>query len=265
MREDVFIKFKEHIYSEMGITFSPAKKYFLKSKIDKLMKRHEIEDYNEYYKKILNKEKNIYEEFVHEITTHKTDFFREDNHFKFLKEEIINILKINPRILKHHQIRIWSAGCSTGEEPYTIAMVFKEILPENIELKILATDISVEVLKKAVSGSYSNQITQLIPPLFLQKYFFKSSFNYIAKEDLKKHITFRIFNLMELFPFKHNFDIIFCRNVMIYFDNDSRNKLVNKFYNNLIKGGFIIVGHSESLSDSRNLFKFVKPTIYLKE
>lgn len=264
MEDRLYKEISDYIYFETGIVYSPSKKDLLGTKVKKISRKYEINNKKEFLNTI-KKDQKIYNDFIHEITTHKTDFFRENNHFNFIKDELNFILDKNPNIMKHSSIRVWSAGCSTGEEPYTIAMVLKEIFPQNMKIKILATDISFDVLRIGVRGEYPHNLVQLIPKYYLTKYFIKNDLKFKVNEEIKQLVAFRQFNLAKDFPFKNQFDIIFCRNVMIYFDSDVRRRLVEKFYKNLVKGGFLIIGHSESLIDNRNLMKYVKPTVYLKE
>ena len=146
-----------------------------------------------------------------------------------------------------------------------MAMVLKESLDSSIDIRILATDISSKVLKKAMSGKYTFSECDGIPNYYLTKYFYKLADGYQLKENILKMISYRYFNLMNDFNFKNSFDIVFCRNVMIYFDNKVQETLINKIYNNLTSKGFLFIGHSESLVNKQHSFKFVGPSIYRKD
>ena len=140
----------------------------------------------------------------------------------------------------------------------------KEVLGESIKIKILATDISEKALRSAAVGEYPRSTVSVIQPYYIQKYFTAESGKYRITDELKEVISFRLFNLMNPFPFSNKFDIIFCRNVMIYFDAETQEKIVDKFYNFLNPGGLLFIGHSESLSYREHRFKYIQPTVYMK-
>jgi chemotaxis protein methyltransferase CheR len=260
----VYEQFSHYLGSKLGMECKLSKKGMLESKLDNFMRIHNIERYEElleYLKK--NEGTEVWNQFVHRITTHKTDFFRENQHFEFLKKNFETIMSKNKRIRLNREVRIWSAGCSTGEEPYTMAMFFLENFPE-IYPKILATDISTESLKTALKGFYPFSIKNEMQPYFITKYFERTQKGFQINPTIKNYISFRSFNLTKDFSFKKGFDIIFCRNVMIYFSESVREKLVNKFYNSLVPSGIFIIGHSESLINLKQNFKYLKPTIYIK-
>lgn len=260
-----FKKFSELIYDNLGVYYNDDKSEVLHTKLNKLMRRLDIQNYDEYYQFLLNDNKKAnWTMFVDEITTHKTDFFREQDHFTYIKDQIRDILKNNPRISDNNEIRVWSSACSSGEEAYTLAFVLKETLPYYIDIKILATDVSSKVILDAQSGIYPQDIEKDIKPEYLHQYFKKSGNEYKIIPEIKKLITFRTFNLMNYFPFRHNFDIIFCRNVMIYFDFITQEQLIKKFYNVLNDGGLLFIGHSENLTKKQGKFKYVRPAVYLK-
>jgi chemotaxis protein methyltransferase CheR len=166
--------------------------------------------------------------------------------------------------LKNREIRAWSAGCSTGEEAYTLSMVLQESFP-NLDIKILATDIDQKVLKKAVSGEYGIGEADDVERYYLAKYFKKTDRSLFVCDEIKSKVTFRQFNLMNKFSFKKGFDIIFCRNVMIYFDAPTQQKILKKFYDALVPGGLLFIGHSEGITDKNPGYIYVQPTVYRKE
>jgi len=265
LSEKQFEKYEQLIYKHLGISYRQAKREMLLSKLNKLLRRTGVTSYDEYYDLLLNKSNNkIWDSFVDEITIHKTDFFREENHFEFIKNNLNTIFQNNPRITKNNEIRVWSSACSTGEEAYTIAMVLKECLPESINIKILGTDISNKVVSQAQRGIYDLSELTVFNSYQTHQYFDKIEGKHIVKPAIKELITFRTFNLMENFPFKNNFDIIFSRNVMIYFDNPTQEKLIKKYYNVLTSGGLLFIGHSESLTQKQYKFKYMHPTIYMR-
>ncbi|AHH02991.1 Chemotaxis protein methyltransferase [Borrelia nietonii YOR] len=206
-------------------------------------------------------------ELVDKISTNHTYFFREPNHFEFLENKLL------PKMLKQmaqseEEIRIWSAGCSSGEEAYTIAMILNEYIDNNkihCKVKILATDISITVLNEAKRGIYPEDRVKTLPKHLKSKYLNKLTSNkFEVKDILKKRIQFKKLNLMnEFFPFKKKFDLIFCRNVMIYFDEKTRNKLAEKFNQHLKDDSYLFIGHSETIRGNKNL-EYIMPATYKK-
>lgn len=260
-----FEKFSRFIYNEYGIFLSEIKKEMVHTKIDKLMSRYNINSYDEYYNILASgMDRQFLTDFANEITINKTDFFREINHFDFIQNNIGFIIGKNERILRNNEIRVWSSACSTGQEPYTLAMVLKECLPEGMGIKILGTDVNSKVLADAKRGLYPMSIKNEVRQYYLQKYFKNTGREFMIEEDLKKIVTFRQFNLMEPFPFKNTFDMIFCRNVMIYFDSEVQQRLLDKFYSVIAPGGLLFIGHSESLTNKKHKFEYVQPTVYIK-
>ncbi|VAX15126.1 Chemotaxis protein methyltransferase CheR, partial [hydrothermal vent metagenome] len=185
--------------------------------------------------------------------------------------------KIIPQILARARetnnkiLRCWSAGCSSGEEPYTIifSLLENEEIHNSWDIKMLATDISAEMLGKAASAVYTEEKIKTVPKSIIQKYFVKGTKDkeglYRVRQEISRLVQFKRFNLMTTnFPFKHKFDFIFCRNVMIYFDKPTQETLTSKYYNALAKGGYLMIGHSESLTGLEHQFKYVLPTIYQK-
>ena len=203
---------------------------------------------------------------VTRLTTNYTYFMREEVHYKYLTDTILPNLKST---LKDRDLRIWSAGCSSGEEPYTTAMTLDDFFgPDkgSWDTKILATDISPQVLTMAMEAVYPADHLKSLDPSWIDRYFDKTGVNYYTvKNKIRSEVIFRSFNLMnEILPFKKKFHVIFCRNVMIYFDKATSEALVNRFYKALEPGGYLFIGLSESLHNADTRFKRVKPSIYLK-
>lgn len=259
-----FEKFRDLVKRKIGVNLNEGKRELVQSKVSKLMRETGITCYDEYYEQVSKGKGKIWSSFVDHITIHKTNFFREDNHFNFIRDKIDNILSSNPQILANREIKVWSSACSTGDEAYTLAMVLKEYMPPGINIKILATDISTLVVQEAQNAEYVLDREDIINPYFLQKYFKKIGNIYKIPDEIKSLVTFRTFNLMDPFPFKNKFDIIFCRNVMIYFDVQTQEELIKKFYHVLTHGGLLFIGHSESLTQRQYKFKYLQPTIYIK-
>lgn len=259
----------DYMYKTMGIFTDASKKNILSQKLSKLMEKAGVESSDKYYHYIVSPpisdfQKKIKDDFLDTVTVHKTNFFRENNHFELLTKVINEIVENSPTARLTGEIRVWSSACSTGEEAYTLAMLFKEILPPGIRAKILATDISPDSIRKALTATYKFGPEDNITPYYIKKYFNKIGNEWEISEEIKKSVTFRLFNLVENFPFKNPFDIIFCRNVMIYFDRDVQEKLVNKFYDSLVPKGFLFIGHSESLLQLKHKFSYYEPTVYRK-
>ncbi len=267
LNEKDFNLFREVIYRESGINLSPMKKALVQSRLMRRMRELQIRDFNEYYE-YLNE--NYDDERIHLInciTTNKTDFFREAGHFDYMKNEVL------PRYVKENRksIRIWSAGCSTGEEPYTIAISLLEFFKDKTlpDIKILATDIDTKVLETAMEGTYKEETVKVVDKEVLRRYALKgvgkNAGYYRMKDSVKKMIYFKRLNLLaDTFPLKNKFDIIFCRNVVIYFDRNSQVKLFKQFYNYLNNDGYLFIGHSETLTSVSNLFQFRGRSVYGK-
>lgn len=204
---------------------------------------------------------------INRITTNHTYFMRESDHFNYFRDTVLPHLK---NTVESNDLRIWSAGCSTGEEPYTLAMIIDEFFGDeksNWDTKILATDISSRVLEKARKGIYSNEAAAYLPKMWKIKYFnLFDKENMIISEKIKNEVIYRKFNLMDdNFPFRKKFHVIFCRNVMIYFDIKTKWDLANKFYNMMEYGGYLFIGHSESLNRDETRYKYILPAVYRKE
>ena len=261
-----YSKIKNFIYSKLGIEYDEKKKETVSTKVTKLVNRRKMKNAKEYVNFIVNTDDaEAIQEFFNEITTNTTEFFRENAHFEYIKKNISNIIADIPRIKHEGEIRVWSAPCSTGEESLTLSMVLQECLPHNIKPKILATDVSEKVLNKALKGVYTANDCKGIPKHLLLKYFNKQPDGlYQASDMLKKYISYRLCNLMEDFNIRRGFDIIFCRNLMIYFDHNSQQQLINKFYNVLVPNGLFFIGHSESLLNKVHSFKNVETAIFKK-
>lgn len=205
---------------------------------------------------------------INKLTTNHTYFLREPHHFDFLEQVALPYLV--KAAASEKDIRIWSAGCSTGEEPYTLAMVIDSYLgPEKYkwDTKILATDISTAALEKAQKAVYSNSQLDTLPSGWRAKYFRRIDDEYSAIGDkIRNEVIFRRFNLMNAaFPFKKKFHLIFCRNVMIYFETETKRELIDRFYDHMEPGGYLFIGHSESVNRHESKYAFVAPAIYRKD
>ncbi|MDP0506827.1 MAG: protein-glutamate O-methyltransferase CheR [Fusobacterium sp. JB019] len=261
LRED-FDEIQKKIISFYGIDLS--RKYELVK--NRLTTFAIDEGYNDLHKFIneINKNPFLYKELVNRLTTNYTYFFREKEHFEILKEKII------PQIINKNssnRFKIWCAGCSKGNEAYSIAITLEEILGLKLNYSIYGTDISTKVLDFANKGIYTREDLKRLEEGKVAKYFNEIKENeFQITEKLIKKIYFSELNLMLPFnPFFNNFNIIFCRNVMIYFPLEVKIKLINKFYNALQPGGYLIIGKSEILPKTKNKFKLVQQSVYRKE
>lgn len=267
----LFRKFAKIVYDKAGISLSDAKQELVRSRLLKRLRSLQMATFEIYFH-YLSEQDASGDELVHmldSISTNKTDFFRENQHFEFLTSNALPSIIERARKTDSRKLRIWSAGCSSGEEPYTLAMVLREALDGAWDTKILATDLSTRVLQTAYEGLYDEGRMAGVPSKYRINCFSKEKEDgeiiYRVKPDLRKMITFRRLNLMDpSYPFSGKFDVIFCRNVMIYFDKPTQEELVNKFYRYLTAGGYLFIGHSESLTALKTPFQLIRPTVYMR-
>jgi len=272
LKEKDFNRFSKFIYDMVGIKLPPAKKIMVEARLQKRLKALGLLSFEEYAEYVFS-DTGKRDEIVHLIdvvTTNKTDFFREPAHFEYLVKKALPALMENRSAGLRSPLKIWSAGCSTGEEPYTMAMVLSEFETENpgFQSAILATDISTEVLAKARNAIYTEDRVDTIPLNFKKKYLLKSRDKHkglvrIAPQ-LRSMVQFRRLNFMEDFGLKEHMDIIFCRNVIIYFDKQTQERLLNKFCKQLVRGGYLFLGHSETLNGLNVPLTPVASTVYCK-
>jgi chemotaxis protein methyltransferase CheR len=254
------------LYETCGITLGPGKEGLVKSRLMKRLRVLGLGSFDEYMKYVdTDQSQRERTTMIDSLTTNKTSFFREIQHFDYLRQHILPELGSKKR-----QLRFWSAGCSSGEEPYSIAILLREELAEigRRDVKILATDLSTKVLDMAREGVYDQESLQEIPAPLIRKYFSpaqaKASQEYRVQPILRDMIRFAQLNLMGDWPMKGPFDVIFCRNVMIYFDKPTQQWLVDRFWHLLETGGHLFIGHSESLTGASHKFRYVQPATYAK-
>jgi len=252
------------IYKVAGISLSDRKEDMVYSRLARRLRKLGLNNFSEYLN-FVSKDSDEQKAFVNALTTNLTHFFREEHHFDYIQTELL------PHIFnsKNNRVRVWSAGCSTGEEPYTLAMVWENVKnkPTNADFKILATDLDTNVLELGRSGIYS--VDKLAPVSEnYQKWFSKTSEcsanQKQVSEQLKKYIHFKQLNLMQDWPMRGPFQLIICRNVLIYFDKATQEKLIHRYYDLLEPNGCLILGHSESLGENKSLFENLGKTIFRK-
>ncbi len=270
LKDSDFGKISRLVYELCGINLHEGKKELVKARLGKRLREGNYKSFTDYCHYVTTEEgKDELIAMIDSISTNLTSFYREESHFARLQVIVSSLLEKADSHGSIPKFNIWSAGCSTGEEPYTIAITIKEAAQSRpLDIRILATDISTKVLKIAHSAIYPAERVKKINSSLLAKYFQigtgRSEGYYKVKKNLRDLIVFQRFNLMEKFPFEANFDIIFCRNVMIYFDKYTQTQLVNKYYESLKKDGYFFVGHSESLTGLKHPFKYIEPSVYQK-
>jgi chemotaxis protein methyltransferase CheR len=264
LTEDEFAKFAKLIYDESGIFMKDTKITLLSNRLRKRLSAlslNEFSDYYDYLQKLTGEVKRKeYEELLDVVSTNETYFFRNERHFEALMDVCLPELS---KVKKDKKLRIWSAACSTGEEPYTIAICVLECMKyfPGWEIEIIATDIAPSVLEFARDGFYSGRRIEKVAPEHLKKYFTiedKEKGVYKVNDELKKLVSFNYLNFFGKTPFPKNLDIIFCRNVMIYFDKIHQKNLVADFYQSINDTGYLFIGHSETLHSISEDFVYKK-------
>ncbi|MBN2079474.1 MAG: protein-glutamate O-methyltransferase CheR [Spirochaetes bacterium] len=263
-----FFLIKDIVYRESGIRLSDMKKALVQARLMKRLRELSMGDYGEYCRYLNDHYDSEIINLINCITTNKTDFFREPKHFEFLRETAFPEFGRAGR----GRVTIWSAGCSTGAEPYTIAMTALEYYggtSNTPPVRILATDIDTQVLRKGETGIYPVGEIETMDIEILRRYFKRGTGEnagyFKVKDGVKDLIAFRRLNLLdETYPMKGPFDVIFCRNVIIYFDAASRSRLFERFHACLADDGYLIMGHSETIAGMTGRFRFLGNTIYRK-
>lgn len=256
-----FALFRQLIFDIAGISLSDSKQELVAGRLSSRLRILGLDSYHDYYQ-IVAADANAGERqrLVDLLTTNETYFFREQAHFEFLRNTII------PQRDPATPLNIWSAAASTGEEIYTLAMVLAECLGETAQWNILGSDINKEVLTKAERGEYTLATTRGLPPEYLQKYCLKGvrsqEGKFLIRPQLRRHTRFAQINLNTALPDIGPFDVAFLRNVMIYFNNATRKEVVARIVRKLRPGGYLILGHSESLNGIENSLKLTQPTVY---
>lgn len=257
-----FQQISELAYQHSGIVLIDRKQDMIYGRLARRLRKLGIANFDLYLQQLDENWEAEGTSFLNAITTNKTAFFRENHHFEHLAKTIIPNLKIKYKTSK--RIRVWSAAASTGEEPYSIAMVFKEAFPGKAwDIKILATDIDSDVLAKAQAGVYTNERVEGIEAARLRKWFKKyDAEHYQANDSLKSILQFKQLNLLEPWPIRGQFDVVFCRNVIIYFDLKTQKTLFQNIHQHMVDDACLYIGHSETLLNVSEQFKSYGLTIY---
>jgi len=265
-----FRLFQELVKGSTGIALTDHKRNMVSSRLSKRLRALGLPSFQAYHDYLIAEPAEM-ENFVNAITTNKTDFYREKHHFDFLEREIMPALKARAARTGERKIRIWSAGCSSGEEPYTIAITLREAI-ENLsawDVRILASDIDTEVLTRSAKATYPEERVGEIPRPLLKRSFLQGTGEQAGlvqvAQEVRNLVTFRRINLLEEpWPIRTVFDCIFCRNVIIYFDKPTQQRLMERFATHLKDDGHLFLGHSESLYGLSDQFAFLRNTIYRK-
>ncbi len=261
---------RDLVYDKFGINLGEQKRALITGRLQKVLKENGFGNFSEYYDYVNSDQSGqALTTLINRISTNHTFFYREKDHFEYFLETVLPQVAAQARQQGQKKLHLWCPGCSSGEEPYTLAMLLLEYLGRESDFwdaGILATDISSRVLEKAQAGSYSPESIAHLPRTYVLKYFERESTDsYQVSASLQKLVLFRRLNLMRKdYPFKGKFQVIFCRNVMIYFDQPTRTELVHRFHRYLAPEGYLFIGHSESLGRSDAHFKYIRPAVYQK-
>lgn len=269
LSQEDFLRLVNFVHKNFGIDLS-KKKQLIVSRLSYTISNLGFKDFTSYVDYITTtKNTKDIDIMLNKLTTNYTYFLREHEHFDFFQKTVLPYLEQKHSAKK--VLSIWSAGCSSGEEPYTISMYLKEYFgskPGNWDTRVLATDISQNVLNAAKQARYIEESLKDVPEAWKKKYFQKipgTDDEYTVSPAIKQNVIFRTFNLMDPIRFKLKFDLIFCRNVMIYFDQPTKDALIQRFYEASNPGAYLMIGHSESVNKESTKYKYIMPAIYHKQ
>ncbi len=271
MSDKDFKRLSQFITEHTGIKLPEAKKVMLQSRLQKRLRELNLDNYKDYVDFVFSEE-GLQNEIIHMldvVSTNKTDFFREPVHFEFLEKNVV------PEYVRQfpvsRQMKIWSAGCSSGEEVYTIAITLEESKEEypGFDYRILGTDISTDILRNAINAVYKEEKVETVPDKLKKKYLLRSKDRKLKKvrviSDLRNKASFKRLNFMDTsYNIAEEFDVIFCRNVLIYFNRETQEKVINRLCTKLRTGGYFFIGHSESIMGMDVPLKQIKPTIFVR-
>jgi chemotaxis protein methyltransferase CheR len=265
LNDEDFEKFRNLIYNESGIHFSSSNRTILESRLRERLKASKLENIGQYHALILSDGEEL-KVLLDSVTTNLTRFFRNAAHFQTFEFYVIPDL-IKTKKERGSTVRIWSAGCSTGEEPYSLAIVLKDLLPPEIDFEIIGSDISLKSLMIGKEGYYPENRVSGVPEKYLNRYFEKKGAGYQVTDEIKSKVTFDYHNLKNDSGLR-DLDVVFCRNVIIYFDEAAQTAVVNRFWTTMARHSYLFIGHSESLFGMETNFEFLKTDwacIYRKE
>lgn len=267
LNDDVFERFRALVYRECGINLTDHKRALFNSRLQKRLRQLGLTSFQDYYDLVVGRCGDAeLTTMLDYISTNHTEFFREPHHFTFLRERVLH------ELAGDKTVRIWSTACSSGEEPYSIAMTLSDAIasPSTWNCRILASDISTRMLAKAAAGQYSHARVNSLPPDLVRRHFLLGKGDHRELVKIKSHVAdmavFRRINLMDdRYPIKSLLDVIFCRNVIIYFDRETQAAVLARLSRYLKPGGYLFMGHSETLHGISDVFHYVAPTIYRKQ
>ncbi|MBI1389517.1 MAG: methyltransferase domain-containing protein [bacterium] len=268
MTDREFQELRRRIFDEIGIEIREHKKHLLINRLSKRLRHLGLQTFSDYLKFIEQSPQRRQEmiELVDAVTTNKTDFFREPKHFEILERQVLPDL-MSDRRRSSRTLRVWSAASSSGEEPYSLAICLAEYLARQAGWKyeLLASDISETILRAAVTGIYAEEKVRPVPAPLLRKYFLKGDGRFKVKPELAQTVTFKKINLkLDFQRALSGFDVIFCRNVLIYFNRESQHEIIAKHWHVLRPGGYLFLGHSETLHGCSIPFEYIAPSVYRK-
>ncbi|WP_245590472.1 CheR family methyltransferase [Aneurinibacillus terranovensis] len=272
LSDELYDKFVKMVYKKTGIFYEHNKKYYVQKRIEKRAEMIGMGSINDYYRMLkFSKDSTEFDRLINDLTINETYFFRDYPQLRNFAENVLPIVVREKKKNNDRNIKIWSAACSTGEEPYTLSIILQEMLdePEKWNLQIVASDINTDVIHSAKIGLYEYRSVRDVPPEYLEKYFTKKHESYQVNPNVKKLVKFMKINLVDLVAVSDitGCDFIFCRNVLIYFDDESRKAVLSDFYRGLNPGGIIFLGHSESvgrISSAYHMQRIGDTIVYFK-
>ena len=260
-----FHKMRDYVRLNFGISLNDEKKTLVQSRLRTVILEHGFNSFTQYFD-FVRRDSEAMKQFINRITTNHTFFMRETEHFDYFRDTVLPY--IEEEYKTRRDLGLWCAACSSGEEAVTLQIIAQEYFKKSSagwDTQMLATDISTTVLDKAVAAQYPTDALANLPKTWLNEYFTKiDATTSQVSPTIRRQILYRKFNLMEPFRFKRRFHVIFCRNVMIYFDSLSRDSVIKKFYEVTEPGGYLFIGHSETASNSGSGYEYIKPAVYRK-
>ena len=262
--QEEFLRLVRFVHDTYGIDLS-KKKQLIEGRLYLPFTKSGLPTFNDYLDQVFAGDRSELQQLLNRLTTNHTYFMRESSHFDLFRDIILPKLEQTKR--SSRVLSIWSAGCSSGQEPYTLSMMLKDRFDSKVpawDTRVLATDISERAMDIARKATYSGESLGDVPADWKKKYFIQNGEDFTLTDTVRNNVIFRSFNLMDPIKFKLKFDVIFCRNVMIYFDVPTKNALIKRFYDATAPGGYLLVGHSETLSNNNGLYAPISTAAYIK-